>query len=62
MQRRHVLQSIAALLASTGTQAGAADARWPSRNITYIVPFAAGGASDVLARMVMQRKRPVIPS
>lgn len=30
-------------------------AQWPSRPITWIVPFAAGGATDVLAREIAQK-------
>lgn len=32
-----------------------AQAAWPERNITVIVPFPAGGASDVSARLVTQK-------
>ena len=31
--------------------AGAAQDRWPSRPVTVIVPFAAGGNTDVMARI-----------
>jgi tripartite-type tricarboxylate transporter receptor subunit TctC len=33
---------------------GAQD-KWPSKPITYIVPFAAGGTTDVLARIIGQK-------
>jgi tripartite-type tricarboxylate transporter receptor subunit TctC len=32
-----------------------AQAQWPSRPITWVVPFAAGGATDVMAREIAQR-------
>jgi tripartite-type tricarboxylate transporter receptor subunit TctC len=35
--------------------AGPAFAAWPERNITVIVPFPAGGASDATARVVTQK-------
>ncbi|MFL5270951.1 MAG: hypothetical protein ACJ79E_02635 [Anaeromyxobacteraceae bacterium] len=31
---------------------GTAEAKYPERNITMIVPFAAGGPTDVVARIV----------
>ena len=49
MQRRVLL--LAAALALVGSGA-VAQARWPERPITMIVPFAAGGPTDVVARIV----------
>jgi tripartite-type tricarboxylate transporter receptor subunit TctC len=63
MKRRQILK--AALAASSGsfapalTRAQATLAPYPSKNINYIIPFAAGGESDVVARMqgaLFQRK------
>jgi len=51
---RNVLRG-ATLLASLSCVAFAADAQhFPSRPITIVVPFAAGGASDITARLIGQ--------
>ncbi len=47
---RSVLFSIAWLLAATITASA-----WPDNNIRMVVPFAAGGTTDVIARLVAQR-------
>jgi tripartite-type tricarboxylate transporter receptor subunit TctC len=39
-------------LALVGTEAGAADPNYPTRSIALVVPFAAGGPTDVVARIV----------
>ena len=39
-------------LATAGTQATAADPSYPAKTITLIVPFAAGGPTDVVARII----------
>ena len=49
MQRRQML----ALGAALGTPAVArAQDNWPNRPVTLLVPFAAGGSNDVVARLV----------
>ena len=49
---------IAIALAATAAFAGDAAAQsYPSRPITIVVPFAAGGPSDVLARVIGERMR-----
>jgi tripartite-type tricarboxylate transporter receptor subunit TctC len=53
MPTRVVCAAIASLLALSGS-APAADG-YPDRPITMIVPYAAGGSSDVLARLIGER-------
>ncbi|MES2197902.1 MAG: tripartite tricarboxylate transporter substrate binding protein [Pseudomonadota bacterium] len=54
MNRRELLKAAAVLpLAQTAlSNAGFAQTAWPSRNITMIVPFPAGGQADLAARPV----------
>ncbi len=54
MDRRTILKSIAAapLLQFTVGSPAHAQADWPQRNITIIVPFPAGGQADLAARPV----------
>ncbi len=35
--------------------AGAAHAEFPDRTVTLVVPFAAGGSTDVVARVIAER-------
>ncbi|SAI66178.1 putattive exported protein [Bordetella ansorpii] len=52
--RRNLLAGagLAALLAAASPAASADD--WPTRPITLIVPFGAGGTTDLLARLVAE--------
>jgi tripartite-type tricarboxylate transporter receptor subunit TctC len=51
MQRRTLLSTGAALLASVASPALRA-AAWPSKPIRFVVPFAPGGTSEIVARTV----------
>lgn len=49
-------EAIAVLSALAAAPAGAASAAaWPERSISLVVPFAAGGGTDTLARLMAQR-------
>jgi tripartite-type tricarboxylate transporter receptor subunit TctC len=52
MRRRTLLGGTAATLLATAARAQAPAAPWPARPITFLVPFAAGGPSDALARVL----------
>jgi tripartite-type tricarboxylate transporter receptor subunit TctC len=59
MHRRTLFLAAAAVLAGTVAGVQAQD-RWPSKPITYIVPFGAGGTTDVLARLVTSKAGPAL--
>src|SRR6476620_6486115 len=52
MKRRQLLQGACAAVALPGLAFAQA---WPSRPIRYIVPVAAGGGNDMIARVVSER-------
>ncbi|MEG0922099.1 MAG: tripartite tricarboxylate transporter substrate binding protein [Comamonas sp.] len=54
MQRRSVALVAASLFAGAWGTSAWADANYPSRPITLIVPYGAGGVSDVVARALAQ--------
>lgn len=52
--RRHAFVSIAAICVALASGSAAAQA-WPSKPIRIIVPYTAGGASDITARLLAER-------
>ena len=55
-RRRFVALSSALTLAPIlGPHVARAQAAWPSRFVKLIVPFAAGGAADIIARTISNR-------
>ncbi len=57
MQMRKLVLVLGAIAASFGIAGSAAAQVYPSRPITIIVPFTAGGPSDTLTRIVAERMR-----
>ena len=53
--RRSLALETAAMLAGLATGAALAQDKWPSKPITYLVPFPVGGTTDVLARLIGQK-------
>ena len=49
-----LIKSILAAAVFAGSLAHASDAAYPSKSITLIVPFAAGGPTDTVARLISQ--------
>lgn len=55
MHRRALLKTLFATGAAASTWSVLAQAPWPNRPIRYIVPFAPGGTTDILARVVGEK-------
>ena len=53
MQRRTLIKSAAALAAVPSL--ARAQGAWPNRPVKLIVPFGAGGATDIIARLISQK-------
>lgn len=63
MQRRTLIRTALASSLATGLPAAFAQGggNWPTGNpITYLVPFPAGGTTDVLGRLIAQKLGPVL--
>lgn len=58
MDRRQLIVGTAAAVAAPSLSL--AQASWPSQVIKFIVPFAPGGSTDILARVVAQKLEPVL--
>ena len=58
--RRDTLRCLSALAFAAGLSGVASAQTWPSRPITIVVPFAAGGASDITARLIGQELGPAL--
>lgn len=54
LNRRCLLASFAVAGSSGGFRSASAQEGWPVRPITLIVPFGAGGGTDILARLIAQ--------
>ncbi|HEY9345392.1 MAG TPA: tripartite tricarboxylate transporter substrate binding protein [Inquilinus sp.] len=54
IRRTVLLAGLAACFALPGGMASAADA-FPSRTVTLVVPFAAGGSTDLIARIIAEK-------
>jgi tripartite-type tricarboxylate transporter receptor subunit TctC len=59
MQRRIILAATIAA-AATAVTAVQAQEKWPSKPITYVVPFGPGGTTDVLARLLTVKAGPAL--
>src|SRR5215468_10451884 len=57
--RREVLTSIAAVSAMAVTGAHGEDVRWPDHPVRIIVPYPAGGSTDVLSRILAERMKEI---
>jgi tripartite-type tricarboxylate transporter receptor subunit TctC len=53
--RRTFVTSIAAVGAMAATSAHTQDSKWPDHPVRIIVPYPAGGSTDVLTRILAQR-------
>jgi tripartite-type tricarboxylate transporter receptor subunit TctC len=60
VRRALIGASLAALVLGAAALPAAAQDKWPGKPITYVVPFPAGGTTDILARIVAQRLGPAL--
>jgi hypothetical protein len=59
LERKFAIQKADFLIAPLALAGIARAQTWPSRQITLIVPFAPGGSTDVVARIMAERTRPL---
>ncbi len=57
---RRTFTAVAAAAAAVALAPARAQDKWPSKPITYIVPFPAGGTTDILARLIAQKLGPAL--
>jgi tripartite-type tricarboxylate transporter receptor subunit TctC len=57
--RRHILASMAAAGAFAAAGARGEDSRWPDHPVRIIVPYPAGGSTDVLCRILADRMKEI---
>ena len=54
------LIAVAAVCCALTAASAFAQDKWPSKPITYVVPFPAGGTTDILARLISQKLGPAL--
>ena len=59
MKSTILLTAVAVVITSFASPSFAQD-KWPSKPITYVVPFPAGGTTDILARLISQKLGPAL--
>lgn len=60
--RRRILELLAAAAAASLAPAARAQGDWPSKTVRIVVPVAAGGIIDLLARNLAEALRPIFPA
>lgn len=55
IQRRTALQALGSMGLAAALPSVAQDAPWPSRPVSYIVPFTPGGSTDVIGRTLCEK-------
>ncbi len=58
--KSRILFAAITLAISSACGTAAAQDKWPSKPITYVVPFPAGGTTDILARIISQKLGPAL--
>jgi tripartite-type tricarboxylate transporter receptor subunit TctC len=58
--RRRTLAAVAASLGAFAAPRAFAQSDWPSRPIRIVVPFAAGGTTDIVARVIAEQLSPAL--